>query len=225
MIVTSPATTVGTLPTNPIWAGHTFTRWNTRADGGGSAFGAATTVTASITVYAQWIGETYTVTFKRNYEPDTTLYTRDVTLPATEIGRANFPGNPSRTGYNFIGWNTEAGGLGSAFTASTTVNADTTVYARWTTGNIITLNPDTGDGAFSQGNFTILKSGAGSQTVSVTGSDYTNPRWLVDGKLKGTGASITINAAEYGVGGHSLSLLIVKDGIDWSKDISFTVEE
>ena len=52
--VTSPATTVGTLPAPPTKSGYTFTGWNRQANGSGTAFMAVTTVTGDITVYAQW---------------------------------------------------------------------------------------------------------------------------------------------------------------------------
>mgnify|MGYP000855907278 CR=1 FL=1 len=45
---------VGTLPTAPARSGYTFIGWNTQANGSGTAFTAATAVTDSITVYAQW---------------------------------------------------------------------------------------------------------------------------------------------------------------------------
>ena len=50
------ASGVGTLPTNPASpnAFFEFDGWNTRAGGKGTAFTAATPVTADITVYAQW---------------------------------------------------------------------------------------------------------------------------------------------------------------------------
>ncbi len=44
----------GALPTAPTRSGYTFDGWNTQADGGGTAFTAATPVTGPITVYAQW---------------------------------------------------------------------------------------------------------------------------------------------------------------------------
>ena len=71
----------------------------------------------------------------------------------------------------------------------------------------ITLTIDQGQGTFSQGSFPISKPG-GSQTVTVTGAGYSNPRWFVDGSQKATGNSITIEAADYTVGGHSLSLWV-----------------
>jgi hypothetical protein len=52
--VTSPATTVGTLPTPPTRTSYTFVSWNTEPGGGGSTFTGTTPVTASITVYARW---------------------------------------------------------------------------------------------------------------------------------------------------------------------------
>jgi uncharacterized repeat protein (TIGR02543 family) len=55
--VTSPAVCVDTLPEPPTRTGYTFDGWNARANGGRTAFTAATTVTASITVYAQWTAE------------------------------------------------------------------------------------------------------------------------------------------------------------------------
>jgi uncharacterized repeat protein (TIGR02543 family) len=52
MQVTSSSTTA--LPTAPAKTGYIFAGWNTRQDGTGTAFTAATPVTANITVYAQW---------------------------------------------------------------------------------------------------------------------------------------------------------------------------
>ncbi|MEA4895416.1 MAG: S-layer homology domain-containing protein [Oscillospiraceae bacterium] len=43
-----------TLPTSPTRSGYVFSGWNTKADGTGTAFTAATTVNADLTVYAQW---------------------------------------------------------------------------------------------------------------------------------------------------------------------------
>lgn len=45
---------LGTLPTAPTRSGYTFKGWNTKADGSGSTFTAATIITGDITVYAQW---------------------------------------------------------------------------------------------------------------------------------------------------------------------------
>jgi len=52
---------VGTLPTEPTRTGYTFAGWNTKANGSGSEFTAATAVTADITVYAQWMSSDATL--------------------------------------------------------------------------------------------------------------------------------------------------------------------
>jgi uncharacterized protein (TIGR02145 family)/uncharacterized repeat protein (TIGR02543 family) len=53
--VTAPETTVGTLPTPPTKTSYLFAGWWTAIKGGGTEFTASTTVTSSITVYANWV--------------------------------------------------------------------------------------------------------------------------------------------------------------------------
>jgi uncharacterized repeat protein (TIGR02543 family) len=189
----------------------------------------------------------YTVTFNSNDGANQTQTVR-VYDPAAGIPPADFPADPSRDGWTFTGWNTAADGSGSPFTASTAVSDDITVYAQWTEdppepdtpkppvpptpppgpdtpppAGITLSSPDAGSGAFNGGNFTLSQGGSDSKTITINGDGYTDPRWYVDGALKGTAGSITINAGDYGVGVHSLSLIINKDGGIWSKDITFTV--
>jgi uncharacterized repeat protein (TIGR02543 family) len=223
--VITPATTIVDFPANPSWTGYNFGGWNTSSDGLGTAFTASTTVTGNITVYAKWDSYFYTVTFN-NSGGDTEADPASKTVISPNTNVSTLPANPTRMGYVFDGWYIGAE-TGSVFTASTTVTGNITVYAKWTTKGLITLNPDAGDGAFSETDFTLSKSGSGnptSQTISITGIGYNNPCWLVDGLLKGTENSITIQATDYGIGGrHTVSLLIGKNGVTWSKDIAFTV--
>jgi uncharacterized repeat protein (TIGR02543 family) len=81
-----------------------------------------------VTLYAQWHINQYTVTFNKNggdtdASPTTrtTDYNTTVTLPA----------EPTKVGYHFDSWNTQATGTGSTFDGSTAVTADITVYAQW----------------------------------------------------------------------------------------------
>jgi uncharacterized repeat protein (TIGR02543 family) len=114
--VTAPVTAIDTLPAPPARMGYSFGGWYTGADGSGSVFTVPATVSDDITIYAQWTANTYTVTFKSNYGANAALYTRRVAVPALSIPPANFPADPSWTGYAFAGWNTAADGSGSAFT-------------------------------------------------------------------------------------------------------------
>jgi uncharacterized repeat protein (TIGR02543 family) len=226
--VASPATTIDSLPAPPSRTGYLFGGWYTLPNGGGTAFTETATVSASITVYAQWDAYSYTVTFDRN--GGTTAAnppTKTVASPATTIDA--LPASPARSGgYTFTGWNAAPDGSGTIFTAMTTVNGDITVYARWGRGYgfDIILNLDIGDGVFSETGFTLSKSGTGhpnNRTIAITGTDYANPRWFVDGTPEGTGTNITITAANYGAGGHTLTLFVSKSGVTWSKEITFTI--
>ena len=137
--VTTPATTVGTLPAEPTRTGWTFTGWNTAADGSGTTFTGSTTITGSRTVYAQW---SCTVTFNKNGgDTEANPQTKTVSTPATTVG--TLPAEPTRTGWEFTGWNTAANGSGATFTGSTTITDSRTVYAQWSC--TVTFNKNGGD--------------------------------------------------------------------------------
>ena len=93
------------LPTTePTRRGYIFTGWNTKADGTGDAFTAATDVTSNITVYAQWKDSTtYSVTYKDGV--DGTVFA-DQTTAGLHVGDTTpaFSGTPTRSGYTFTGW-------------------------------------------------------------------------------------------------------------------------
>jgi uncharacterized repeat protein (TIGR02543 family) len=52
--VTSPATTIDSLPTAPTRNGYNFVEWNTQINGEGTSFNKNTIVSEDIIVYAQW---------------------------------------------------------------------------------------------------------------------------------------------------------------------------
>jgi len=113
--------------------GYVFASWNTVADGTGTAFTSVTIVEASKTVYAIWISpaDQRTVTFIPNGGTLATNGESRIVAVGQSLG-ANMPGNPTRGGgYTFAGWNTAATGAGTAFTSTTVVQANMTVYARW----------------------------------------------------------------------------------------------
>jgi uncharacterized repeat protein (TIGR02543 family) len=115
-----------------VKTGYTFAGWNTEAGGGGTGYKAGNTlsITSNVTLYAQWTINTYTVTYNKN-SGDTEASPANRTVDYnTTVGTLPVP--PTRTGYTFVNWNTEAGGGGSTFTAGTVVTGDITVYAQWT---------------------------------------------------------------------------------------------
>lgn len=132
MTVASPATTLSAFPAAPARTGYTFAGWWTGTGGTGTEITLSTPITANVTFYPKWVSYSYTVTF--NGMEATTVpspATRTVASPATTVG--TLPTNPARTGYIFGGWYTGPAGTGSAFTASSTVSGNMTVYAKWNT--------------------------------------------------------------------------------------------
>ncbi|WP_422486743.1 InlB B-repeat-containing protein, partial [Gudongella sp. DL1XJH-153] len=115
--------------------GYTFEGWNTKNDGTGTEYEEDDTFdmpAVDVILYAQWDyngPEDVIVTFDENYTGAPSTYTR-TTEENTVLGES-MPDDPTRTDYDFLGWNTESDGTGSAFTASTTVTAPITVYAQW----------------------------------------------------------------------------------------------
>lgn len=113
--------------------GYDFTGWNTAADGSGTSYeaGAKLTLTADITLYAQWKKIVFcTIKFDVNggegKVPDdiTAPSGKQTTLPAVEL---------TKDGYIFAGWNTAADGSGTNYEdkAAFTPNSSITLYAKW----------------------------------------------------------------------------------------------
>gem|GEM_PF-771989 len=90
----------------------------------------AITMDSDKTINANFTINTYTVTFDKN-GGDTEANPR--TKTATHGGHIDsLPTPPSRIGYTFREWNTEADGSGTRFDSNTPVYGDITVYAQWT---------------------------------------------------------------------------------------------
>ena len=102
--------------------------------------------------------EEMTVTFKNN-DAD---YSTQTVKKGTAIGSINWPANPTQTGYIFEGWYTEPNGAGVQFTASTAVNNNTILYAKWT--------PDVP--AVPTTYALTLTAGAGGSITSSLGGNY-----------------------------------------------------
>ena len=79
----------------------------------------------SITLYASWVGITYTITLNAN---GGAVYPTSITVPHGSM--YGYLPVPSFDGYNFKGWYTATSG-GSLVTASTIATASITIYAQW----------------------------------------------------------------------------------------------
>lgn len=119
------------LPTNCKKTGYTFAGWYDNVSLTGTAVtNIAADATGNKTFYAKWTANSYKVTFDyQNATGNNTTKEKDVTYDKTY---GTLP-SPTKTGYTFQGWYTQADGKGSKVTSAATVKitAAQTLYAYW----------------------------------------------------------------------------------------------
>ena len=149
--VGDPGTTAKAAANGFTRTGHTFTGWNTKADGTGAAYlpGADVAYPAggrTLTLYAQWGPITYTIRFGGNGASSGMM----ADLTATYDVKAALPANRYvKSGETFTGWNTKADGSGAMYRNRAEVTNlasgqdDVVVlYAQWE--DAMTAMPETG---------------------------------------------------------------------------------
>ncbi|MGD0854017.1 MAG: InlB B-repeat-containing protein, partial [Acidimicrobiales bacterium] len=172
--------------------GYTFAGWNTVAGGGGTAYadGATYPFTASVTLYAQWTANaSFTVTFNANGGTGTMANETD-NVP-TALTTNTF----TRVGYTFSGWNTVAGGGGTAYADGATYpfTASVTLYAQWTVNGSFTVTFNANLGTGTMANETD-NSPTALTTNTFTRTGYTFTGWAAD---PGGGGAAYANGATY----------------------------
>ncbi|NMN01644.1 BspA family leucine-rich repeat surface protein [Bifidobacterium panos] len=176
--------------------GYTFAGWNTRADGKGTAYkdkqsvkNLTATANGTVTLYAQWTANSYTVKFNAN-SGSGSMADQRFTYDAAQNLRANAF---KRTGYSFAGWNTKADGKGTAYkdkqsvkNLTATANGTVTLYAQWTANSYtVKFNANSGSGSMANQRFTYdaaqnLRANAFKRT------GYTFAGWNTKADGKGT---------------------------------------
>lgn len=149
--VGDPGTTAKAAANGFTRTGHTFTGWNTKADGTGAAYlpGADVAYPAggrTLTLYAQWKPITYKVRFDGNGATSGMM----ADLAATYDAKVALPANRyAKSGETFAGWNTKADGSGAMYRNKAEVTNlasgqdDVVVlYAQWE--DAMTAMPETG---------------------------------------------------------------------------------
>lgn len=81
---------------------------------------------------AKWKQIRSTVTFKNGDKTQTVKVETGKAIDTDALKDQSMPKNPTKDGYTFKEWNTKADGKGKAFTGTTLVNSDLTVYAIFT---------------------------------------------------------------------------------------------
>jgi uncharacterized repeat protein (TIGR02543 family) len=170
------------MPANPAKAGCTFegwysdeafaTRWDFSAD----------TVTAAMTLYAQWtknIPNTCTVTF--NTKGGSSVSAQEVAYNGTVA----YPSVPTKTGYTFEGWYSDSVYTSAWEFSVNRVTRDTTLYARWT-ANTYTLSFDAQGGTVSPAMHTVTYGAAVGDLPTPARSGYIFGGWYTQPEGGGT---------------------------------------
>ena len=163
-----------TKPDDPTRTGHTFGGWYTDQNCT-RAWEFDNTVSGSMTLYAKWTANQYTVTFDAKGGVLTDAGGRKAVTYGAAYG--DLPA-PTRAGYDFAGWFTAEGDSGTQVTAETMVSmmAAHTLYARWTAGEadytVRHLWQNTEDDGYTQ-HETETKSGTTGQQTAAEAKSYT----------------------------------------------------
>jgi len=122
-----------------VQTGYTFAGWNTAADGTGTSYAATGAATftmgaANVILYAVWTRATFGITYSANAGSDSVA---SMPSNATKSYGTTFvlsSNTPTRTGYTFSKWNTQANGSGTDYDKGSnyTTEAAQTFYAKWT---------------------------------------------------------------------------------------------
>jgi uncharacterized repeat protein (TIGR02543 family) len=119
--------TAGTL----VRTGYTFAGWSVIADG--TAIAGNYTPTQSITLYAKWSADTYTISYNINGGSGSAPASSTYTTGGSTFALPDTTGF-SKSGYDFGGWSTTT--TGSALSGAQTSTSTKTLYAVWSVKSI-----------------------------------------------------------------------------------------
>ena len=203
-----------TLPSVTPATHYVFNGWYDAASGGAKMGDAGETYypTSDITLYAQYT-LIHTVTYNGNGSTGGDVPV-DSNSPYDDGTTVTVLGNTAslvKTGYTFMGWNTESNGSGTNYSVGSTfdIDDDITLYAVWAE-NYCELVPNTSGTAASAETTVKMQSGAygGTMTANTTLS-YTE-NGLVFGYGADPGATVVLN--DYLKVGSTINVTIYAEG-------------
>ncbi|MCD7824913.1 MAG: InlB B-repeat-containing protein, partial [Clostridiaceae bacterium] len=154
--------TVEKLPANAFSrTGYTFQGWTTASSSSTVTYAdqesvknLSSTSGSTVTLYAVWKANSYTVTYDTNGGSGTMSSSTVTYGDVWTASKCSF----TKTGYTFAGWNTKADGSGTAYEAGLSATCNTaagyTLYAQWE-ANTFTIAYDANGGSGSMANQTM----------------------------------------------------------------------
>ena len=182
----------GELPT-PTQTGYTFNGWFTQGTGGNQITADSIVhITDDQTLYAHWNINNYTLTYDVNGGNALSPDHKDVTY---NTAYGELP-TPTRTGYTFVGWFTEATG-GTAVSSSTTIGAsDVTIHAHWTINDYTLTYDENGGNVLSPASKEVTYNTAYGELPTPTRTGYLFDGWYTQANGGNAVSSSTIMGAD-----------------------------
>ena len=178
--------------TIPTKSGYTFSGWSTSSSATSVNYTAGATYTnnASVTLYAVWTPNKYTVTYNANGgsgapSPQTKTHGVNLTLSSTkpvESYQVNFDAcggyvdtESKYVNYTFIGWSTSSSATSATYSAGAnfTSNANTTLYAVWSVPQVGALPFCSREGYIFKGWYTAKTGGTKVEASTVLSGSST----------------------------------------------------
>lgn len=191
--------------------GYSFNGWNVQADGTGlnyadKALVINLTVTGSVTLYAQWTADTYSLAFNSNNGVGSMNNQNFATGDSGTVSANRFV----KPGYTFNGWNTKADGTGTNYAADASLMsldnltaASPTLYAKWIANNYtVSFNANGGTGSMTDQSF------AYDVTKNLTANSFSRE----NDTFLGWSTSATAETATYANGQSVSNLSAIADG-------------
>jgi uncharacterized repeat protein (TIGR02543 family) len=179
--------TVGSM----VLTGYTFGGWSTTNSG--SAISGAYTPAATITLYAVWVPNVYSVAFNINGATGTVPTTQSYTVGTAALGLSNGSGL-NYPGYSFSGWSDGT----RTYTSSYTPTSSLTMYAVWTPiPYAISYNLN---GGLSTQPATTHQTIGTTFTVAAAAaqSGYEFAGWSFNGNTYSAGSTFTVGTTDIG---------------------------
>jgi uncharacterized repeat protein (TIGR02543 family) len=197
------ALTISTNSGSLVRTGYTFEGWNTSADGSGTAYAVSqsnVTLISSVTLYANWLGITYAISYDANGSASGTVPSaQSYTSGGSTLTIATNSGNLAKLGFFFAGWNTASSGTGTDYVAGVigqTFGSDLILYAKWTItpSSTVTFKANGGVGSDTT-QITNVTANLIANTFTRGGYIFTSWNTLADGTGTNYADSVSYNFA------------------------------
>lgn len=172
-----------TLPTDVTKNGYDFGGWYTDKDctDGKEATAIGTTETGEKVFYAKWTPHSYSITYNLDSGTNADTNPASYTIESDTITLAD----PSKTGYNFLGWYSDAEFITAVSEIAKGTTGDKTFYAKWEAVNyaITYMDGKNAITGLTPATYTIEAAATLPTKDTVTKNGYTFEGWYTEPAL------------------------------------------